>query len=469
MAVLVGGLLWGFGAVAGEVRVGVAATEITPPVGIPLAGYYHERGADGVLDPLFSKAMVVEHDGRRAAFVVLDLISVVRWITDEARREIEQSTGIAGDYVMISATHAHTGPELASRGQRGAELGGNKPEVIAYSERLPKLIAESVRMASQGLKPARFAVGREECHGLAYNRRFFMRDGTVGWNPGKLNPNIVIPAGPIDPEVRILYIDPPEARGPWQSIATFVNFAMHPDTTGGSKISADWPGALARVLAGYHGTNHMTLAVNGACGNINHIDVEWKWPHGGPGEQNRIGTILGAAVFQGYKKLRPVSPGPLRARSQRVELALSEITPEQLEEARRLLDKSKDDRGAEFMSLVRAYRAVDVAERKGKPLQVEVQVIALGDELAWVALPGEIFVELGLGLKKRSPFPETFVVELANESIGYVPDRRSFDEGNYEPESARCAPGSGEKLIDAAAGLLRALYEDERARTSTSH
>ena len=139
-----------------------------------------------------------------------------------------------------------------------------------------------------------------------------MRDGSTGWNPGKLNPNIVMPAGPTDPEVGILYADRPQANDPAQAIATYVNFSMHPDTTGGSRISADWPGALGRILAAYHGSNHLTLVANGACGNLNHVDVSWKWPNGGPGEQNRIATILGASVFQGYKGLQPVANGPLR-------------------------------------------------------------------------------------------------------------------------------------------------------------
>ena len=68
-------------------------------------------------------------------------------------------------------------------------------------------------------------------------------------------------------------------------------------------------------------------------------------------------------------------------------------------------------------------------------------------------LPGEIFVE-SAWLKEAVAFAHTFVVELANENVGYVPDRRSYAEGNYEPESSRCAPGSGERLIDAAARLL---------------
>jgi hypothetical protein len=137
---------------------------------------------------------------------------------------------------------------------------------------------------------------------------------------------------------------------------------------------------------------------------------------------------------------------------------LPEVTPQQIAEAREILRTTPDDRGANFMKLVRAYRTVDVADRQGRPYQVEVQALCLGPDVAWVSLPGEVFVELGLALKRRSPFTRTFLVELANESIGYIPDRRSYAEGNYEPESARCAAGSGERLVDAAARLLSDLH-----------
>jgi hypothetical protein len=454
-------LLWivSAAATAAETRIGVASVEITPPLGTPMAGYYHERGADGVLDPLYSKAMVFERDGVRAALVVLDLISVTREITDGARAKVEKATGIPGGHVMISATHTHTGPELARHSQRVADMGGRNELALRYTESLPDRIAETVARANEQLQPARLSIGQGVCEDLAFNRRYFMRDGTVGWNPGKLNPNIVMPAGPIDPEVGILYAEKPDANGPAQSIATFVNFAMHPDTTGGSKFSADWPGALARVLAGYHGEHHFTLVGNGTCGNINNYDFFWKWPNNGPGEQNRIGAILGASLFQAYKHLRPVADGPIRAGSETVELALPEFTPEQVAAAREMAAATKDDHGANFMNLVRAYRIIDVADREGKPFAVEIQAIAIGQDVAWLSLPGEVFVELGLAIKKRSPFPLTCIVELANENIGYIPDRRSYAEGNYEPESARCAAGSGEKLVEAAVGLLNRLNE----------
>jgi neutral ceramidase len=91
-----------------------------------------------------------------------------------------------------------------------------------------------------------------------------------------------------------------------------------------------------------------------------------------------------------------------------------------------------------------------------------VQVISLGDDLAWVSLPGEIFVELGLSIKQGSPFKQTMIAELANGSIGYVPNRVAYPQGNYEVVSARCAEGSGEKLVDEAIKQLRGQFNKKR-------
>ena len=344
LAIIAGMAVSSASVIASEFQAGLATMDITPPLGMPMAGYYHERGADGVLDPLFCKAMVIEFEGQRAAFVALDIISVTRAITDLARATIEQTAGVKGDHVMISATHAHTGPELADRSQRGSDMGGQKQLAIDYTEGLPKRIADTVRLAARRLQPGRLSAAKGRCENLAYNRRYYMRDGTVGWNPGKLNPDIVMSAGPNDPEVGLLYVEQPNATGPMQSVATYVNFAMHPDTCGGSKFSADWPGALSRLLASNHGPNHFTLVANGTCGNLNNFDFFWKWPNSMPSEQNRIAAILGASIFQAYKELKPVAAGALRARSEMIELALPEITPAQAEDAKQTLAATKDDR-----------------------------------------------------------------------------------------------------------------------------
>ena len=113
---------------------------------------------------------------------------------------------------------------------------------------------------------------------------------------------------------------------------------------------------------------------------------------------------------------------------------------------------------APFMDQVLADKIMAVSARQGKPIEAEVQVFALGNQVAWVGLPGEVFVELGLAIKRASPYPLTIVAELANDDLGYVPNREAYPQGAYEPVSARVAQGSGEMLVDTALRLLTDLY-----------
>lgn len=434
-----------------ELQLGTAAVVINPPDGTPLAGYYHERGCEGVADPLYAKAAVLDDGLTRAAWVVCDLISLPRHTVLEARRLIAEQTGIPAGHVMLSATHTHTGPVIARESAMDDLVGGSGELARKYTADLPAHIANAVRQAFARRAPTRATFARETEDRLAFNRRFWMRDGTVGWNPGKRNPNTIRPAGPIDPEVGVVYFETPD-RAPQ---LTFVNFAMHTDTTGGRAVSADYPGALARCLATYKGPDMLTMFANGPCGNLNHFNVAWADPQHGPHEANRLGTILAAAVFKAWMDLQPVANPRLQVRTALVELPLPTIPPAELEKARAV---ANDPKGAAFMEQVRAYRALDVAARQGRPLEVEVQAMALGRELAWVSLPGEAFVELGLSIKAGSPFRQTHVIELANGSIGYIPDRSAYAEGNYEVVSARCAEGSGEQLVVSALKLLGELH-----------
>jgi neutral ceramidase len=309
------------------------------------------------------------------------------------------------------------------------------------------LITQSVKEAEGRLAAASMWSGVGYEHVVSFNRRFVMRDGTIGWNPGKLNPNILRPAAEVDPEIKIVTIHDTRAGG---VLATYVNFALHPDTVGGQDISADYPYTLAKILSKVKGESMVTVFANGACGDVNHIDVHLKDPQKGHAEAERIGTILAGEVIKNYVRLRPVRDGALRAKSETVKLPLAPIKEGEVEEARRTSLKSD----AKFLEKVHAFKVLDVAQRGGRPIEAEVQVIALGNDLAWVGLPGEIFTELGMEIKKSSPFRQTIVAELANGSIGYVPTKRAYGEGNYEVISARCAEGSGEMLVEVALRLL---------------
>jgi neutral ceramidase len=444
---------------AEDLKVGAASVDITPPVGTPMAGYYGERASRGVHDPLFAKALVLERDGKKAALVSLDLISTPMALVEEARREIEKSTGIRGADVMISATHAHTGPVLQARGAREDAFGGKNPLARAYGLELPGKIAESVRRAEGRLRPARVATGLGHESSIGFNRRFHMADGSVGWNPGKNNPAILKPAGPIDPDVAVVYFEALDKDKP--ALATYVNYAVHLDNVSGVMFSADLPATVAELLGRFKGPDMVTLYTAGCCGDINHIDVRWAEGQGGHANAARMGVILAAEVLRTWPKLRPAAAGPLVVRSEKVKLPPDRITPEEIAASRATITALEEKgKPPPFMELVRAFKVRDVEARRGEPIEVEVQVIALGGEIAWVSLPGEIFVELGLAIKQDSPFPQTIIAELANGVIGYIPSRRAYSQGNYEVVSARCAEGSGEILVDAAVRMLKQIHRE---------
>ena len=133
------------------------------------------------------------------------------------------------------------------------------------------------------------------------------------------------------------------------------------------------------------------------------------------------------------------------------------ITEADIAKAKEVYGRMTDPKTT-FQEQVNAFKVLDIVARNGQPLEVEVQVIALGKDVAFVSLPGEVFVELGLSIKQASPFKHTFIVELANGSIGYIPNKSAYPEGNYEVISARCAAGSGEMLVSSALKLLEDLY-----------
>ncbi|MBI1896230.1 MAG: neutral/alkaline non-lysosomal ceramidase N-terminal domain-containing protein [Acidobacteria bacterium] len=440
-----------------ELRAGRAAVKITPPRGMPMSGYYHVRLNEGVHDDLYAKALALESEGARAVLVALDLIGAPRPIVEEARRLAAGSSGLKPEQIMISGTHTHTGPEL------GIRLRGVDEKTLAvakqYAAELPRAIAESIRLAVADLQPARLWAGAGSEHGISFIRRYLMKDGSVGWNPGKRNPNILRPMGSVDPEVPVVFAE--NAQG--KALAAYVNFANHLDTVGGMQFSADYPYTLAKVLGAAKGEDLLTIFTIGTAGNINHVNVNDAAPQKGHGEAARIGGILAAAVLKTWPRLEEVRPGPLRARSEIVRLPLSPYPKSDVEQAKQIVAAYGKPGASPFYDQVHAFKVIELEARDGKPLEAEVQVITLGEQVAWVGLPGEIFVELGKSIKLRSPYPRTIIAELANGAIGYVPDRKAYAEGAYEVISARMAPGGGEMLVESAVRMLLADYHPKPA------
>jgi neutral ceramidase len=321
------------GEVRAEFRAGVAKVVITPPVGVNMAGYYNYRACEGVLDDIHARALVLDDGATRVGLVTLDLIGTPRELVEAVRAEVEKTGVMAGGHVMISATHAHTGPVPGRflRTPDGPESGMPAEDSVhaKYMATLPGLIAGSVKEAAEKLQPVVLTGVSGECPDVSFCRRFFMRDGTVGWNPGKLNPKIVVATAVPDERVQAIFFQPPHAPAQHvPAMAVYANFSMHPDTVGGAKVSGDYPAALERVLAGYHGPECVTLYGNGTCGNLNHLDVAWGRQQQGIAEANRIGTLLGASIFRAEKQGRALAAGELRVKSVTVPLEVPVVSKE---------------------------------------------------------------------------------------------------------------------------------------------
>jgi hypothetical protein len=436
---------------AQQLRLGVAEVDITPPVGAPLAGYYYNRDATGVHDPLHVKAMVLEQGGVKIAIAALDLVSLPRDIVESARAMLQQRIDLAPDHVMISATHAHTTPVVLTNPSRYNLEGKDKEVAQAYTDSLAGKISEAVIEANAKLEPVEMRAGIGEEKTLSFNRRFIMKDGSIGWNPGKLNPKIASPAGPIDPGLPVLYFESLDGTTP---VAAYVNFGLHQDTTGGLKISADFSYSLGQILKMAKGDSFFPMFTIGAAGNVVHVDTSRPDPQRSYQEASRIGTVLAGDVLKVIQTAQVVHVSPIRISDEILHFPVPQYTQSEIDWATRTQATYNTSKAAPFLDLVKAARILELNARHGKPLEAEVQVFTLGDKVAIVAFPGEMFAEFGLQLKEDSPFPITIMAEQANGALVYIPNRIAYEEGNYEPTAARLPEGAGEKLVDSALDQL---------------
>jgi ubiquinone/menaquinone biosynthesis C-methylase UbiE len=438
-------------------RVGAAEVDITPPVGYRMSGYFYERPSTGTHNPLKAKALAIAEGDTRAAIVCCDVIGIPWAVTERARRLVEQKTGIPAQHLVLSATHTHTGPLYHGvlrqhfHQKAVADEGVDPREPLDYAERLAEKIAEAVDAAQKAQQPASVASGIAQREGLAFNRRFHMKDGTVRFNPGKMNPEIVKPAGPTDPDVGLVLFRSADGS----ALAGLTVFALHLDTVGGTEYGGDYPFYLAESLRASLGERFVSVFGTGTCGDINHVDVSHREPQKGQGEAERIGRALAETIVQQVPKLKASQPR-LAVRHAMVEVPLQQPSDEELAWAEENVAKV-GQRALPFLEEVKLCTTLDLKRRGSKTIALPVQTVRLADDVAIVALPGEVFVDLGLAIKRASPFATTLVIELANDCPAYVPTRKAFAEGSYETVNSRVAPGGGEALVDAAIAQLKDL------------
>jgi neutral ceramidase len=441
-----------------SLQLGTAEVDITPPVGFRMAGYFDERISTGIQDPLHAKAFVLQQGPEQVALVFCDLLGLSLNVTTNARAQASRQLGIPVTNIMICATHSHTGPlfddiRRSCFHQAALSAYGIDPqETIDYPAFLVQHLVQVIGAAQAQMRPVQLAAGSVQQEGLTFNRRYWLKNGKVVFNPGRLNPNIVRPAGPTDPEVGIIQARNPADGHPFAGITTF---AVHSDTVGGTLFSADYEYYLEQTLHRAYGPSYLSAFGLGTCGDLNHIDVYHPETLKGLAVTEHIGSTLGEAAINASKQLRPLSRPSLAVRSTTYAAPLQEVSPQQLAEAKAMTAKLGDPH-TPFLDKVAAVKTLDLASR-GATVPMEVQVFRLDRETALVCLPGELFVELGLAIKHNSPFKNTLVLTVCNDRPSYVPTRKAFAEGSYEVNNARVKPGTGEALVQTALELLQQL------------
>lgn len=449
--------VWGTAVSAADFQAGVAVVDITAPKGYRMSGYFNERLNTGTHDPLLAKALVFRQGDAQAALVFCDLIGLSLDVSARAREQAAQKTGIPKANILVHGTHSHTGPLYDGALRQhlhdlAVEKQGKDPyEEIDYPAFLVQRIVEAIAQAHAAARPADVLAGIAEQRGLSFNRRFHMQDGSVRFNPGKLNPEIIKPAGPVDTDLGIVLLKSADAD---QALAALSVFPLHLDTVGGTEYAADYPFYLERTLQRGLGNQFVSLFGNGTCGDINHVDVTNNLPQKGHEEAARIGTALADTVRAALPDLKPVTAPKLAARSETVNVPIQQYSADEIAQARQNMFKVGTAE-LSFLDQVKATKIMNVVMRHGS-LPLEVQVFRLSDDLAIVGLPGEVFVELGLAIKRGSPFARTLVIELCNDTPAYIPTRKAFAEGSYETVNSLIQPGGGELLVETALRLLTA-------------
>lgn len=430
--------------------IGAARRNISPPLGTHMAGYYHVRPASAVHDDLFARAMVIDDGETAIALVTCDLVSIREESVANARQQAANATNIPGGNILVCCTHTHTGP--ITRGDRSAATFGSMNE--SYMAALEQQIAAAVTKAWETRTPSTLRIGKSQETRIAFNRRFHMRDGSVKTNPGKNNPDVLRPVGPIDPDVYVLLAESNQG----DPIGVLVNYSLHADTTGGDRISADYSGWMEKHFKNMSPEldEAVVLYANGFCGDINHVNVNDPDQLKGFAESERIGRALAESATQALSNLEPLVGETVHA-SQRIEALPAVVpTPADIVWAQEAVAAAPMGGGPGRDDLVKAHRDLALQELNKRHFDTEVQVLAVGN-VAITALPGEIFVELGLAIKEHSPFAHNLLAELANGNLGYICTEAAYPQGAYEPTSSRVLPGSGEQLVRAALDLQREI------------
>lgn len=439
-------------------KAGFGRVNVNPMLGIDIAGYFVERKADGILDDLEVNALALECGDKKAVFLCMDNCGIPRVIADKFRKHISERTGVPFDAIYMAETHTHTAPTISR-----SEMGELENEYLQFAIRRA---ADAVSFALDDLSDAKMGYGIGSAPGVAFVRRYRMKDGSIKTNPGVDNPDIVEPIGDVDERVNVLRFD---REG--KETLVLVNFGNHPDVVGGCKISADWPGFLRRNVEKAI-DNTKCIFFNGAQGDINHVnvhprggdlngmfmdfdDVSRGYPH-----SEHIGRVVTAGVLQVYSKVKYVDVDSIEYVQKDIKVASNMPRPEDMPEAHRINDLHNAGRDAELP--YKGMMLTTVVAEAGRMVRLEhgpdafempLSAVRVGP-VGFIGIPGEPFNGIGRALKQTEGFELILPTCCTNGYEGYFPMQDSYDEGGYEARSSSFKAGVAEFIIEEGKKLL---------------
>ena len=441
-------------------RFGFAREDITPKRGIALCGYFEPRPNKGAYDALSIKAALFECGGKIGGIVSYDLCLFGRALVEKFMAAVKAAGMDFARDLLYCATHTPTGPYTAPL------FGGDGMDQAYIDEVIAKTVS-AVRRAYENLAEAELLTGRTECSTLAFNRRYWMKDGTVLTNPGKLNPDIVKPESVIDPEIPLLAV---KQDGMMRLIVA--NISNHTDTIGGDIVSADWPGRMERAIQDHFGYDLPVITLIAPQGNINHFNVKTGFDQTNYAEACRIGRGYAAEIIASLYSLDKIEVDSIRVVSTEFEAPYVQVSDKEYAEAKAIVEsigevsaKTADDLTSEGIAKGNAYvkrffaqRLMECRDNPIKTKRMEIMsALEFGRKLVIVSVPAEPFVEIGLAIKKASPFERTMVSALTQGEIGYVGLPECYERGGgYETRPSRGAPAHdlAPKIIETGINLI---------------
>jgi neutral ceramidase len=418
---------------------GFAEIDISPEIGMEQPGSYGKLFHSEFHDPCKIRTVVFYDGNKKVAIAGIDALMVHRSLVLAVRKKVQVCCGIPSESILIAASHSH------SSGPTGMIQPGHYDHAnllvksLAYEKsscadpKYLKLVEEKmvevICQANKSLEESSVGVGIGREEGVAFNRRFLMKNGLTYTHPGQGNPEIIKSAGPVDPEVGVIGVwnNQGECKG------CIVNYACHATTDPGG-ISANWIYYLEQTIRGAMGPDCIVIFLAGASGDVTQVNN--LSPHqnlNGKDWARFVGARVGSEAVKVLLNMPRGAMKPLDARSKVMEIKRRNPDSRRVKQCTRLVQKSPEEIGSTEWIFAKEIVLLD-ALIKHKPVeQVEVQALQVGPAI-FIANPAEYFCQFGLDIKSKSPFTFTFPVSLANGCTGYVPTKDAFGVhgGGYE-------------------------------------